>query len=295
MLFFLTSEFFNSENLFFLFSFFAFGTIIGSFLNVVIHRLPLAESIVFPNSHCPHCQSNIHFYDNVPVLSWLILRGRCRGCRAPISVRYPLVEFLTGVIFAIFFWHTGFSPLLPFELFFGASMIVLIFIDAAHLYLPNVVNYPGLALALLLRLLFPLLLNAAPFDDLAHPPLNRLNLPLWEISLLGAFLGALCGGGSLWLVGWIWEKLRSVEAMGLGDVKMMFYVGAFLGWRLTVLSIFLAALVGAVIGILQIATQKERRFDSKIPFGIFLGMGSMISMVFGGQLINWYLNTFIPN
>ncbi len=295
MLLFSRDEFLNSENLFLLFSFFAFGTIIGSFLNVVIHRLPLEESIVFPNSRCPHCQTDIHFYDNVPVFSWLILRGRCRRCRAPISARYPLVEFLTGVVFAAFFWHTGLNLLLPFELLFGASMIVLIFIDAAHLYLPNVINYPGLAIALVLRLLFPLLFAAAPFDDLANLPLSRLNLPLWEVSLIGALLGALCGGGSLWLVGWIWEKLRSVEAMGLGDVKMMFYVGAFLGWRLAILSIFLAALVGAVIGILQIALQKERRLDSKIPFGIFLGMGSMISLLFGAQLINWYLNTFIPN
>ena len=294
MLFFFNNEFFNSENLFLLSSFFAFGTLIGSFLNVVIHRLPLGESIVFPNSHCPHCQTQIHFYDNVPVLSWLVLRGRCRGCRAPISVRYPLVELLTGTLFALFFWHTGLSYLLPFELLFGASMIALIFIDAGHLYLPNVINYPGLSLALLLRLLLPILSGAAPFDDLSNPPLNALNWPLWEVSLLGALLGALAGGGSLWLVGWIWEKLRSIEAMGLGDVKMMLYVGAFLGWRLTILTIFLAALVGAFTGILQIILQKERRLDSKIPFGIFLGMGSLISLLCGGQLINWYLDNFIP-
>jgi leader peptidase (prepilin peptidase)/N-methyltransferase len=295
MLVFLIGELLDSENLFLLFSFFAFGTIIGSFLNVVIHRLPLEESIVLPSSHCPHCQAEIHFYDNVPVASWLWLRGRCRGCRAPISYRYPLVELLTGLVFAIFFWHTGLSYLLPFNLLFGAAMIVLIFIDAEHLYLPNVINYPGLSIALLLRLLFPLLLSVAPFDDLVNPPLSRVNLPLWQTSLIGAFLGALVGGGFLWLIGWLWKKFRSVDAMGLGDVKMMLMVGAFLGWRLTFLSIFLAALVGSVAGISQIILQKDRNFNSKIPFGIFLGLGSIISLLFGARLIDWYLFTFIPN
>jgi leader peptidase (prepilin peptidase)/N-methyltransferase len=291
---FLISELLNSENIFLLFSFFAFGTIIGSFLNVVIHRLPLEESIVLPSSHCPQCQSAIQFYDNVPILSWLALRGRCRGCRTPISYRYPLVELLTGLVFAVFFWRTGLSYLLPFNLLFGAAMIVLIFIDAEHLYLPNVINYPGILIALLLRLLFPLLLFAAPFDDLTSLPLSQLNLPLWETSLLGAFMGAMAGGGFLWLVGWLWKKLRSVEAMGLGDVKMMLMVGAFLGWRLTILSIFLAAFVGSLVGITQIILQKDRNLNSKIPFGIFLGMGSIISLLWGGQLIDWYLNTFIP-
>ncbi|MEP6925217.1 MAG: prepilin peptidase [Pyrinomonadaceae bacterium] len=296
MLLFLTNDFFTPENLFLLISFFALGTVIGSFLNVVIHRLPLAESIVFPNSHCPNCNSAIHFYDNVPVISWLILGGRCRSCRAPISYRYPLVELLTGVVYAVFFWHSGLTYLLPFNILFGTAMIVLIFIDAAHFYLPNAINYPGLVIALIARLLFPLALLSAPFDDLAHYPLNgMINLPLWATSLLGALMGGLAGGGFLWLVGWLWKQLRGIEAMGLGDVKMMLMVGAFLGWRLTLLSIFLAALVGAFTGVTQIVMYQERDFNSKIPFGIFLGLGSIISLLSGAAMIDWYLKTFITN
>lgn len=282
-----------SENLFLLISFFALGTIIGSFLNVIIHRLPLAESIVFPNSHCPHCQTAIKFYDNVPVLSWLLLGGRCRACRAPISFRYPLVELLTGVVFALIFWHDNLSFLLPFHILFGSAMIALIFIDAEHFYLPNLITYPGLVSALLIRLLFPIFLLSAPFEDLSVAPLSNSNLPLWLTSLSGAVLGALAGGGFLWLIGWLWKQFRGVEAMGLGDVKMMFMVGALLGWRLTILTIFLAALTGAVAGVVLIALQKDRDWQSKIPFGIFLGSGSIISLLYGTNVIEWYLQTFV--
>ena len=223
------------------------------------------------------------------------MRGRCRSCQAPISYRYPLVEFLTGLAFAAFFWHDGFSFLLPVNLIFSAAIIALIFIDAEHMYLPDVINYPGLVLAFLVRLLFPLAFNAALFDDLQFAPLRQLELPLWVVSLLGALLGALAGGGFLWLVGWLWKQLRGVEAMGLGDVKMMLMVGAYLGWRLTILSIFLAAFVGAVAGIAQISAQKERDLQTKIPFGIFLGLGTLLSLLFGAQLIDWYLRNFVPN
>ncbi len=293
MLFFFNKDFFNSENLFLLISFFTIGTIIGSFLNVVIHRLPLDESIVFPNSHCPNCHAKIRFYDNIPILSWLLLRGRCRSCLAPIAIRYPLVELLTGIVFALVFWHDNLNLILPFNILFGAAMIVLVFIDAKHFYLPNLINYPGLLIAILARLLLPILFSSAPFDDLNAAPLNQSSYPLWLTSLGGALLGAAAGGGLLWLTGWLWKQLRGVEAMGLGDVKMMLMVGAFLGWRLTLLSIFLAALVGAIAGIALIVSQKERDWQSKIPFGVFLGFGSIISLLVGARLIDWYLATFI--
>src|SRR5712675_1145321 len=159
------------------------GAIIGSFLNVVIHRLPREQSIVFPNSSCPTCHAQIKAYDNIPILSFLILRGQCRACGAPISPRYPAVEALTALVFVAITWHDGWSLALGFDLAFGAAM------------------------------------------------------------------RALVGSGSLWLMGFLWEKLRGVEAMGLGDVKMMFMVGAYLGWRLTILTIFLGVLSGSLIGI----------------------------------------------
>lgn len=274
---------------------FALGAIIGSFLNVVIHRLPLDESIAFPASHCPVCNAPIKPYDNVPILSWLVLGGRCRSCRSPISARYPFVELLTATVFAAIYWHDGLSPILPIHLLFGAALVALVFIDAEHMYLPDVINYPGLIIALLVRLLFPLLLGIAPFDDVQRLPLSELNLPLWTVSLFGAVLGAIAGGGSLWAVGEIWKRLRNVQAMGLGDVKMMAMVGALLGWRLTLLSIFLAALVGAAIGIGQAIYKKDFNLQSKLPFGIYLGLGSLLSLLVGNTLINWYFDTFIPN
>ncbi len=274
---------------------FLFGAAVGSFLNVVIHRVPLEESIVFPNSACPNCKNSIKPYDNIPILSWLILKGNCRHCKNPISPRYPTVEFFTALLFMLLFWQIGFNAFLPVSLIFTASVVALIFIDAEHMILPNVITYPLLVFALLVRLTFPLFLDASYFSDLTIFPLNQMaDYPIWLVSLAGAVLGGLVGGGSLWLVGEIWKRLRGVDAMGLGDVKMLFAVGALLGWRLTLLTIFLGALTGAIVGIFMISRQKEKDFQAQIPFGIFLGTGAIISLLFGEQMIKWYLATFIP-
>jgi leader peptidase (prepilin peptidase)/N-methyltransferase len=274
---------------------FLFGAAVGSFLNVVIHRVPLEESIVFPNSACPNCKSAIKPYDNIPILSWLILKGKCRNCKNAISPRYPAVELLTALLFVLVFWQIGFNAFLPVSLIFVASIVALIFIDAEHMILPNVITYPLLVFALFVRLIFPLFLDASHFSDLAVFPLNQMaDYPIWLVSLAGAVLGGLVGGGSLWLVGEIWKRLRGVDAMGLGDVKMLFAVGALLGWRLTLLTIFLGALTGAIVGIFMISRQKEKDFQAQIPFGIFLGTGAIISLLFGEQMIKWYLATFIP-
>ena len=271
------------------------GLLVGSFLNVVIHRVPLEESIVFPNSACPKCRTPIRPYDNLPILSWLMLGGKCRNCREKISPRYPAVELLTALLFTLTFWQIDFNPFLPVALVFAATMVSLIFIDAEHMILPDVINYPLLALALLVRLIFPLFFSAAYFPDLAHAPLNAFaDQPVWLVSLIGAALGALVGGGSLWLVGEIWKRLRGVDAMGLGDVKMMFAVGALLGWRLTLLTIFLGAFSGAVIGVVVVSRQKEKDMQTQIPFGIFLGIGAVGALLFGEQMIGWYVDTFIP-
>ena len=274
---------------------FLFGAAVGSFLNVVIHRVPLEKSIVFPNSACPKCKEAIKPYDNIPIFSWLILRGKCRNCKNPISPRYPAVELLTALLFVVVFWQIGFNAFLPVSLIFTASIVALIFIDAENMILPNVITYPLLVFALLVRLIFPLFLNTSYFSDLTVFPINQMaGYPLWLVSLAGAILGGLVGGGSLWLVGEIWKRLRGVDAMGLGDVKMMFAVGALLGWRLTLLTIFIGAFTGAVVGVFMISRQKEKDFQAQIPFGIFLGTGAIISLLFGEQLIKWYLATFIP-
>lgn len=274
---------------------FIFGVAIGSFLNVVIHRVPNEESIVFSYSVCPNCKKSIKPYDNIPILSWLILGGKCRNCQNPISPRYLFVEILTGLLFLLVYWSIGFNAFLPVVLIFVAVIVSLVFIDAEHMILPNVITYPLLVFALLVRLVFPLLFGADYFPDLKIFPLNQMrNSPVWLVSLVGAVLGAIVGGGFLWLVGAIWKKLRGVDAMGLGDVKMMFAVGALLGWRLTLLSIFIGAFAGAIIGVFVIARQKEKDFQTQIPFGIFLGIGSILSLLFGEQIIRWYANNFLP-
>ncbi len=273
---------------------FVFGAIVGSFLNVVIHRVPNELSIVFPNSACPKCDSPIKPYDNIPIVSWLILGGKCRNCKVPISARYPAVELLTGAVFVLVAWQIGFNAFLPIALIFAAVMISLIFIDAGHMILPNVITYPFFVFAILVRVVYPIAFGTEYFGDMYHAPATLMpGYPAWAVSLACGLAGALAGGGSLWLVGELWKRLRGVEAMGLGDVKMMLGVGALLGWRSTLLSIFLAAFSGAVIGVIVILRQKDKDMQAQIPFGIFLGTGSLLALLFGEKLIAWYAGQFL--
>ncbi|HYE15168.1 MAG TPA: prepilin peptidase [Pyrinomonadaceae bacterium] len=263
------------------------GAIIGSFLNVVIHRLPREESIAFPASRCPSCGTAIRPYDNVPVLSWAVLRGRCRACRSPISARYPAVELLTAALFALtFLLRSSLTLSLPFDLAFVAALIALVFIDAEHMILPNAITYPGLAVALVARLLVPNLYGVGFLCTGASCP------PHWLLSLGGALAGAAVGGGFLWGVGWLWKRLRGVEAMGLGDVKMMFMVGAYLGWPLTLLTIFIGVLGGSVAGVALMARRGDRDMQMLLPFGIFLGAGAVVSLLFGARIVDWYAGQF---
>jgi leader peptidase (prepilin peptidase)/N-methyltransferase len=274
---------------------FVFGSAVGSFLNVVIHRVPNEESIVFPNSACPKCKTAIKPYDNIPIVSWLVLRGKCRGCNAPISFRYPAVELLTAVLWVLAYWQTGFTPFLPVVLICVSVIVALMFIDAEHMILPNVITYPFFLFAVAIRVIFATAFSTQFFSDMNYAPLATLtDYPAWLVSLGGAGLGALAGGGSLWLVGEIWKRLRGVDAMGLGDVKMMLGVGAVLGWRLSILAIFLAAFSGAVVGVALVARQKNKDLQTQIPFGIFLGIGSILALLFGDKLIGWYLENFLP-
>ena len=274
---------------------FLFGAVVGSFLNVVIHRVPLEQSIVFPNSKCPKCDTAIKPYDNIPILSWLILGGKCRACKAPISVRYPSVELLHASLWVLMYWHIGFNPFLPVGLIFMSVLVSLMFIDAEHMILPNVITYPFFIFVLAVRVVYPIAFAESYFADMTYwPAVTWSSMPAWLASLLAGLLGALAGGGSLWLVGEAWKRLRGVDAMGLGDVKMMLGVGALLGWRLAFLAIFFGAFAGAVVGSIYVARQKDKDMQAQIPFGIFLGIGSILAFIFGEHLINWYVNTFLP-
>ncbi|MGB9179619.1 MAG: prepilin peptidase [Pyrinomonadaceae bacterium] len=271
------------------------GAIIGSFLNVVIHRLPREESIVFPNSRCPSCGAAIKAYDNIPVISYLILRGRCRNCGTSISARYPAVEALTALLYALVFWRDGLTIMLPFDLLFTTALVALVFIDAEHMILPNAITYPGIIFALVARVVIAMMVGPTAFDDL--PQLMSTSLgthPLWTVSLVGAVVGALVGGGSLWLMGYLWEKLRGVEAMGLGDVKMMFMAGAYLGWRLAVLVIFFGVLSGSITGVFVMMRRGQRDMQMLLPFGIFLGASSIVALLIGARIVNWYALQFVP-
>ena len=268
------------------------GAIIGSFLNVVVHRVPREESIVFPNSRCPSCSSVIAFYDNIPVISYVVLGGRCRHCKTGISPRYPAIEVLTALLYVAVFWRDGLTPVLGFDLVFVSAIVALVFIDAEHMILPNVITYPGIVFAVIARLSLPYLSGLTAFDDL--PSLAHgmfAGWPIWAASLGGAALGALIGGGSLWLMGWTWEALRKEEAMGLGDVKMMFMVGAYLGWRLTILTIFMGVLSGSIIGMAVILWQRKG-LKTQVPFGVFLGVGAIAAMLVGTRIADWYLGQF---
>jgi len=203
------------------------------------------------------------------------------------------VEILTALLFVAVTWRTGVTAALPFDLTFVSAIVALVFIDAQHMILPNAITYPGIVFALLARLAIPYLVGAPYFDDL--PGLLNgtfAGWPVWAASLGGAFIGALIGGGSLWLMGWTWEKLRGVEAMGLGDVKMMFMVGAYFGWRLTILTIFLGVFSGSLIGIVLMILQGRKDMQMLLPFGIFLGIGSILALFVGPQIVAWYAGQF---
>src|SRR5262245_47945647 len=180
---------------------FIIGAVIGSFLNVIIHRIPNEESIVFPSSKCPKCGTNLKPYDNIPIVSWLILGGKCRNCKEKIAIRYPAVELLTALSYLLVYWQIGFDPMLFVGLVFVSVIIALMFIDAEHMILPNVITYPFFVFAILVRIVYPIAFETV-FSDMMYWPLAMMSgYPTWVVSLIGAILGAIAGGGLLWLVG----------------------------------------------------------------------------------------------
>jgi leader peptidase (prepilin peptidase)/N-methyltransferase len=265
--------------------FFLLGLLIGSFLNVAIVRLPRGRSIVSPPSHCPRCRASIKFYDNIPLVSFLILRGKCRNCGEPISWRYPLVELMNGLFYALIvneFWVGGEAFLM---MAFCSSLIVITFIDVDFQIIPDAITLPGILIGV----------SIAPFfmSQLTDPLpfyLERLLPHMWPYlkSFLNAVIGMLCGSLPLLTIGWVWEKLRNVEAMGGGDVKLMGMVGSFLGWKGALLTIMLGALVGSLVGLTFIVV-KRHRVDRVIPFGPFLALGALVTVFYGSDIISWYL------
>ena len=263
---------------------FVFGLIIGSFLNVCILRIPIAESVVLPPSHCPSCGMPIKPYDNIPVVSWLVLAGRCRKCKARISAMYPMVELGTGLLFLACYLVFGINAEALKWAIFAALLIVLTITDLRERILPDKVNFVGFGLGLLLSLF------TRPVDGTALWLANHLFTyppPEAALSFADALIGAGVASGLLWLVAEGYFRARGREGMGLGDVKMMAMAGAFLGLQRALLTILLGSLLGSIIGIAVIAIGRKGR-DFELPFGTFLGAGAMLVVFFGSPALDWY-------
>jgi leader peptidase (prepilin peptidase)/N-methyltransferase len=245
---------------------FIIGCCLGSFYNVVIHRLPNGESLVHPPSHCPGCDKPIAPYDNIPILSYLLLRGKCRHCRAPISPRYPLVEALTGLIAMLLFRRYGFHPQLLVEFVFASILIIITFIDLDTYTIPDVFSLTGIGLGFLGSFLTA-----------------RLS---WTDSLLGVLLG----GGLFWAIaaGYAWVRRR--EGLGGGDIKLLAMIGAFVGWSGVVFTILAASISGLAVGLVVMARSRQG-LTAMIPFGPFLALGAISYIFWGQSFFQWYMGT----
>jgi len=247
------------------------GLIVGSYLNVVVYRLPRGISTVLPRSRCPECDEAIRAIDNVPVLSFVLLGGRCRACGARISWRYPLIEAATAILFVACLLRFGVTFEAPVAALFCSLMLVLAIIDVDHMFLPDALTWPGIALGILLQ---PLL----PWARLWDGP--------WG-AMAGAAAGALLGAGVLLAVWLAWLLIRHEEGMGLGDVKMLAVIGAFLGWKGVLVALFFGALSGATVGLTLMAFGGLGA-KSKLPFGAFLAFGGLVALFAGEPLVRAY-------
>ncbi len=243
---------------------FIIGLVFGSFYNVLIYRTPRKISIIKPSSFCPHCQRKIKFYDNIPLISFLILGGRCRFCKKPISLRYPIVELLTGFIFLFSYEKFNFSLKTIFLIFLLSALLIIFFIDWEFQIIPDWLNYPGILLGFLF---------------------NIERFPLFS------FYGIIAGMGSLLILKLIWLLLRKKEAIGGGDIKMAGFLGSYLGYKKVLFIIFLGALLGLIIFLILVAIRK-RNIKDYVPFGSFLAISGVINLFFGEYLFYWYLNLF---
>lgn len=263
------------------------GLVIGSFLNVCIGRIPLKKSVVSPGSHCPHCGGAIRFYDNVPLLSFLLLRGKCRSCGARISWQYPLVELLTALAFLACALKWRFAPPTYVNSLLLSVIIILIFVDYRHRILPNMLTLPGAVAGILLSPFQARSFHADPLSGIAASLLWPAN-PDSVLPWIGSVLGAIVGAGFLLVTAIGYEKLRHRQGLGMGDVKMMAMVGAFLGWPLVLLTITAGSVLGVLAGFFLILF-RGMNLQTKMAFGVFLGIGSAISLFYGPQLFAWWL------
>lgn len=242
---------------------FLFGAVIGSFLNVCIHRLPREESVAWPASRCPSCETPIAIYDNIPIVSYLALRGRCRACGVPIAIRYPLVEAANALGYLAVFWIFGFAGEAYVYAGLLSALIVITGTDLSHTMIPDAVTLPGIVIGLLCAAVI---------------------LP---IGLVDSLFGMLLGGGLLWALAWVSPYVFGKEGMGGGDIKLMAMVGAFIGWKPVLLAIMIGSFLGSVVGVGLIALGIMRR-DQYIPFGPFLAAGSLLALLFHQPLLDWY-------
>jgi leader peptidase (prepilin peptidase) / N-methyltransferase len=297
---------------------FALGLCFGSFLNVCIYRLPREKSVVTPRSACPHCGDPIPLYHNLPVLSWLILRGKCRSCQQPISPRYLVIELLTGLLFLGCYAHFGLTLAMLKCIVLGYLLLGLVFTDAETKLLPDAMTLPGLVLGIGFSLVVPVNdLASRIMPGLVSPAMrSEISWRIWSLS--DSLLGAAVGASFLYGAAAIYLRARGVEGMGFGDVKLMALIGAFLGTRLTVLTIFAASLAGSLFGlstVLAVWIKRFRRIEARrtssrissnearrrawqsarlalryyeMPFGVFLGGMALLSFLFGNPLLHWY-------
>ncbi len=259
---------------------FVMGSAIGSFLNVCIVRMPHEKSVINPPSHCVGCHKPIAWYDNIPFVSYFLLGGKCRYCKAKFSFRYLFIEFLTAIVFVLFFQYYGLNILIIPYLFMMGCFIVATFVDFEHRIIPDEVSVGGMYFGFLFSALLPQMHSVA-----AHPDI------FWYAhvnSLAISIIGALVGGGSLYFMGLLGDLLFKKESMGGGDVKLLAMVGAFLGWEITILTFFIAPLFGSVIGIIE----KLRTGDTTIAYGPYLVAGAIIGLFWGDIIIDWVLSGY---
>jgi len=243
---------------------FILGLIVGSFSNVCIYRIPRNESIIYPASHCPKCRSNISPKDNIPLLSFILLKGRCRNCKSKISIQYPIVEFLTGLIYLIIYLIYGLSIQSLIYIILSSALIIIAFIDLNEQIVPDVISLPGIVIGFILSFFVPYIL------------------------FMNSALGVVVGGGIILIIGLAGSVVFKKEAMGGGDVKLAAMVGAFLGWRYIIISLSLGFFLGALAGIFLILSKIKSREDT-VPFGAFIVLGSFITLLWGEKIISWYI------
>lgn len=260
---------------------FILGSIIGSFLNVCIYRLPREESIVYPGSHCTSCKKSISFYHNIPILSYIFLGGRCSHCNSKISFGYPLVEILSGLLFVATLWKFGMILDTLFYLLFISELIVITFVDLKHMIIPNVITYPGILVGILYNALTTNWQNSLELvSNFSFGFQNFFEL-LNEVPILDSLFGVILGGGILLLIAYTYEIIRKRQGMGMGDVKLLALIGAFLGWQGVFFVIFLSSILGSIVGLSIIITRKG---DLKyaLSFGPFLSIAAIIYIFTGG-------------